>query len=106
MEIKDLAEEARKLKEMAESFAKELTGKRTQEGYLEIITTKVPDLLSKIVKGLEDLAEKISKLEDTPVENKTSFVMIMTEEELHQYMKRKLPQWIKEVRELSEGDEE
>lgn len=106
MEIKDLAEEARKLKEMAESFAKELTETGTQEGYLEIIATKVPELLSKIVEGLENLAEKISKLEDTPVENKTPFVMIMTEEELHRYMKKKLPQWIKEVHELSKGDEE
>ena len=75
MDIESLKKEAQKLQKIAKEFMNELAETGAQEGYLEIITVKVPDLLSKIVEGLEDLAEKINKLEGTPVGEKMSFIM-------------------------------
>ncbi|MFA4880178.1 MAG: hypothetical protein WC650_00940 [Candidatus Doudnabacteria bacterium] len=103
MDIEVLKKEAQELQKIASDFTQELTETGTQEGYLEIIATKVPELLSKIVGGLESLAEKISKLEGTPPEGKIPF--IMTTEELRRYMDENLPRWIKEVRELSKSEE-
>lgn len=102
MDIEILKKEIQKLQEMADGFTKELVQTGTQEGYLEIITTKVPELLSEIVEGLEGLTEKISKLESTPPEGKIPF--IMTAEELRRYMDENLPRWIKEVRKLSKSE--
>lgn len=103
MDIKVLKKEVQELQKIASDLTQELAETGTQEGYLEIIATKMPELLSKIVEGLEGLAEKISKLEGAPIEEKMPF--IMTEKKLRQYMDENLPRWIKEVNELSKSEE-